>query len=158
LDCVEFALEKWQALEKYQELKKPFGNLFINKNMTNDVIADFLARMQNAIVRKNEEIVVPSAKMVDEMVRILKDEKMIGGFEKDGKNIKIILLYNEGEAVISKFRRISKSGQRIYVKADKILPIMNGRGISIVSTSFGVMTGAQAKNKSLGGELICEIW
>ena len=126
--------------------------------MTNDVIADFLARMQNAIVRKNEEIVVPSAKMVDEMVRILKDEKMIGGFEKVGKDIKIALLYNEGEAVISKFRRVSKSGQRIYVKADKILPIMNGRGISVVSTSFGVMTGAQAKNKGLGGELICEIW
>ncbi|MCK9368721.1 30S ribosomal protein S8 [Candidatus Dojkabacteria bacterium] len=126
--------------------------------MTNDVVADFLARMQNAIVRKYEEIIVPSAKMVDEIVRILKDEKMIGGFEKDGKNIKIVLLYNEGEAVISKLRKISKSGQRIYVKSADILPIMNGRGISIISTSAGIMTGSQAKNKSLGGELICEIW
>lgn len=126
--------------------------------MVTDTVADFLARMQNAITRKKENVVVPQTKMVTEIVNILKDENMITGYEVVDGQINIVPMYNEGEAVISKFSRISKPGQRIYLSYGEILPVMNGRGISIVSTSKGVMTGARAKNQKLGGELICEIW
>jgi small subunit ribosomal protein S8 len=138
-------------------LRNQFGNFIINIMVT-DTVADFLARMQNAITRKKENVEIPQAKMLTVIVEILKEEKMITGYEiVDGK-INIVLAYNEGEPVVSKFTKISKPGQRIYVSYSEILPVMNGRGISIVSTSKGVMTGARAKNQKLGGELICEIW
>lgn len=126
--------------------------------MVNDTVADFLARMQNAIQRKKDQVLVPSTKMVAEIVRILKEEGMIEGFETENGEIKMNLIYTEGDPMVRKFVRVSKPGQRIYVASKQILPVMNGRGISVVSTSKGVMTGTQAKRSGLGGELICEIW
>lgn len=127
--------------------------------MVNSTISDTLARLQNGVSRRKEVIEVPSTKMVAEIARILKEEGFSTGFEmKDGMT-EIRPAYNEdGTPVVSKFTTISKPGQRIYVTAKEILPIMNGRGISIVSTSKGVMTGSRAKHQKLGGELICEIW
>lgn len=127
--------------------------------MVTDTISDTLARLQNGVVRRKEMIEVPSTKMVAEVARILKEESFINGFEVKGEMTEIMPSYNEdGTPVVSKFTRISKPGQRIYVSSKEILPVMNGRGISIVSTSKGVMTGARAKHAKLGGELICEIW
>lgn len=144
-------------MEIFQVLRNLFGN-FKYIIMVTDTIADFLARMQNGIVRMKEVIEVPSTKMVDEIVRILKEEAMILGFETKDGVISIKVAYDDGEPVVSKFLRVSKSGQRIYVTANEILPVMNGRGISIVSTSKGLMTGSRAKHAKLGGEFICEIW
>lgn len=124
----------------------------------NDLIADLLARIQNAIMRKKESVEVVNTKVNREILRVLKEEKMIGEFEEIGKYVLAELLYDNKEAVISHLERVSKPGQRIYVTNQEIKPIMNGRGISIISTSDGLMSGAMAKSRNLGGELICKIW
>jgi len=124
----------------------------------NDLIADLLARMQNSIMRKERVVNVINTKMNMELLRVLKEEEMIKGFEEKEKNIEVELAYDDKEPVISHFTRVSKLGQRIYVSKKEITPVMNGRGIAIISTPSGLMSGAMAKSKGLGGELICKIW
>ncbi len=124
----------------------------------NDLVADFLARMKNGIQRKRETVMVPSTKMNTEILRVLKQEEMIEDFYSTDEGIEVTVSYDDGEAVVTHFERVSSPGQRIYTNSKEIVPIMNGRGISIVSTSKGLMTGAQAKSKNLGGELICKVW
>jgi small subunit ribosomal protein S8 len=126
--------------------------------MINDTVADFLARMQNGIMREKKEIVVLKTKMIISILEILKYEEMIDSFEILEDTIVVKPLYQNREAVVSKFKRVSKPGQRIYVNVSGIIPIMNGRGISIISTSQGLLSGALAKSKGLGGEHICNIW
>jgi len=126
----------------------------------NDYISDLLARLKNGIMRKKETIEVPSTKMNKEVVKVLETEGMIESFEElDSGVLSVVPLYMEdGKPVVENFIRISKPGQRIYVTHTEIIPIMNGRGISIISTSSGVMSGALAKSKKIGGELICKVW
>lgn len=127
--------------------------------MVIDTIADLMARLKNGVMRRKGEVVVPATKMTAEILRILKEEAMISEFERTNGSFTVTLMYTQsGEPVVQSFKKISKSGQRIYVGSNKILPVMNGRGISIVSTSAGIMSGAMAKSKGIGGELICEIW
>ncbi len=124
----------------------------------NDTIADMLARIQNAIMRKREEVLVPNTKMNAEILRVLKEEEMTGEYEINEREIKVELKYDENEPVIRKLKKISKPGQRIYVTYKELKPVMNGRGIAIISTSEGILSGAMAKSRNLGGELICEVW
>ena len=124
----------------------------------NDLIADLLARMQNSIMRKERVVNVINTKMNMELLRVLKEEEMIIDFEAKDKEIEVQLAYDGNEPVIAHFTRVSKLGQRIYVSRKEITPIMNGRGIAIISTPSGLMSGAMAKSKGLGGELICKIW
>lgn len=126
--------------------------------MINDTVADFLARMQNGIMREKKEIIVLKTKTIESILEILKKEDMIKDFEIKDDHIVVNPLYNNGQAEVSKFKRVSSPGQRIYIRASEIIPIMNGRGIAIISTSQGLMTGALAKSKGLGGEHICNIW
>jgi small subunit ribosomal protein S8 len=126
----------------------------------NDTIADMLARIQNAIMRKKEEVNVPNTKMNIEILKVLKQEEMISDFlvNEGERYVEVVLKYDENESVIASLKKVSKPGQRIYVTHNEIKPVMNGRGISIISTSSGIMSGAMAKSKKLGGELICQIW
>ena len=124
----------------------------------NDTVADFLARMQNGIMREKKEIAVLKTKMIVGILEILQKEDMIEDFKILEDKIVVKPLYQNGEAVVSKFKRISKPGQRIYVNVLDIIPVMNGRGISVISTSQGLLNGSLAKSKSLGGEHICNIW
>ena len=126
----------------------------------NDYISDLMARLKNGIMRRKETIVVPSTKMVKAVIEVLANEGMIESFEElESGNIAVQPLYTEnGEPVVENFIRISKPGQRIYVTHTEIIPVMNGRGINIISTSSGVMSGALAKSKKIGGELICKVW
>jgi small subunit ribosomal protein S8 len=139
-------------------LKNLIGKLII-KTM-NDYISDLLARLQNGIMRKKESIEVPNTKMVKQIIEVLEENNMIDTFEEleDGKIAVYPLYFEDDTPVIEHFTRISKPGQRIYVSNTEITPVMNGRGISIISTSSGVMAGARAKSQNLGGELICEVW
>ena len=123
-----------------------------------DPIADMLIRIQNAIMRKKEVVEVLNTRINKEILKVLKEEEMTGEFEEKDKYIEVVLKYDEKEPVISHLEKISKPGQRIYISHLEIVPVMNGRGISILTTSKGVMTGAMAKGKKLGGELICQIW
>ena len=126
----------------------------------NDLIADMLTRMQNAVMRKKPFVVVPNTKINKEILKVLESEKMIEGFqENEEKKLEVELSYIDGkEPVVTTFKRVSKPGQRIYISNEEIIPVLNGRGISILTTSSGVMTGAMAKGKDLGGELICKVW
>lgn len=139
-------------------LKNLFGNL-INKKM-NDLIADMLTRIQNGIMRKKESVSVINTNINREILSVLKKEEMIDDFEvsEDNRTVEVKIAYNDKEPVITKLQKVSKPGQRIYVSKKEIKPIMNGRGISMISTSKGVMSGSVAKSQDLGGEFICKVW
>jgi len=123
----------------------------------NNLTADLLARIQNGIERGKETVLVPKTKMNTAILEVLKKSEMIEGFDEVEGGVNAHLIYDD-EPLLSKLTMISKPGQRIYVSSKEITPVMNGRGISIISTSKGLMTGAMAKSQNLGGELICEIW
>ena len=126
----------------------------------NDLIADMLARIQNAIMRNKDFVSVINTNINRDILKVLKREGMIKDYklDEDEKLIEVELLYDNKEPVISKLQRVSKPGQRIYVSKKEIKPIMNGKGISIISTSEGVMSGSVDKSKDLGGEFICKVW
>ena len=126
----------------------------------NDLIADLLARIQNAIMRKKPFVVVLKTRMNIDILKVLKEEEMILGFEeKEDGEIEVELSYIDGkEPVVSHFKRVSKLGQRVYVSNKEIVPVLNGRGIAILTTSKGIITGAKAKGEGLAGEFICKVW
>lgn len=127
--------------------------------MANDTVADTLSRLRNAIARGYDEVLLDETKMNKEIARILKQEDFVEDYEVADGQVSVTLKYNkQGEPVVEHFDIVSSPGQRRYVSSKEILPVMNGRGISIISTSSGLMTGAQAKSRSLGGEYICQIW
>lgn len=132
--------------------------------MVNDRIADMLTRIRNANQMKYDEVEVLGSKVIVEIAKILKDEGYIESFKVNqstkGDTITIGLKYanHKKERVITGLKRISKPGLRVYAKADEIPSVLNGLGISIISTSLGIMTGKEAKNKSLGGEVLAYIW
>lgn len=124
----------------------------------NDLIADMLIRIKNAIMRKKDSVEVPNTKINKNILEVMKQEEMIGDFEEKDRMIEVALKYDDNEPVIIHLEKVSKPGQRIYVSSNEIVPVMNGRGIFVISTSKGIMTGAMAKSQNIGGELICEIW
>lgn len=126
--------------------------------MVNDTVADLLARLQNGIKAKKAQVAVPVTKMTTAVLEILKQNELISDFIQEDSGYMVNLMYREDGPEITKLERKSSPGQRIYIRSKEITPVMNGRGISIISTSEGLMTGAQAKSKGLGGELICEVW
>ncbi|MCK9186174.1 30S ribosomal protein S8 [Candidatus Gracilibacteria bacterium] len=127
--------------------------------MNTDPIADLLTRIRNALNAHHETTSVPYSKMKESILGILKDKKFIEGYEiqEEGKMkvIEIELKDGKDELIL---KRISKPGQRLYVKTEELQSIKNGLGIQIISTSQGLMSGSEAKKKKLGGELICEVY
>ena len=128
-----------------------------------DPIADMLTRIRNANVVKHETVDVPASNMKKELSRILLEEGFIRGYDviEDGKQgiIRIQLKYGQaGERVISGFKRISKPGMRVYAANQEIPKVLNGLGISIISTSKGILTDKQARKENVGGEVICYVW
>ena len=120
-----------------------------------DPIADLLTRMRNANQMRYNEVVVPSSNLKLEIVKILKAEGYITDYKVEKgqvqDNIVITLKYGKNkERVISGLKRISKPGLRVYAKAEEIPTVLNGLGISIVSTSKGIMTGKEARKENLG--------
>ena len=124
----------------------------------NDLIADMLIRIKNAVMRKKDFVEVLNTKINKHILEVMKDELMIEDFKEKERMLEVALKYDEDQPVIIHLEKVSKPGQRIYVSSNEIVPVMNGRGISVISTSKGIMTGAMAKGQNLGGELICEIW
>ncbi|GBD37826.1 30S ribosomal protein S8 [bacterium HR37] len=127
-----------------------------------DPIADMLTRIRNALVARHKTVEIPASRIKVEIARILKEEGYISDYtvveEGVAKKIKIELKYTpEGEAAIREIRRISKPGCRIYVNKREIPRVISGLGITILSTSKGIMTGAQARRLGIGGELICTV-
>lgn len=128
-----------------------------------DPISDFLTRLKNASRAGNENFVAPYSKIKGEIARILQDEGYIWNYEVDttGKfpEIKVKVKYSDsGVAVLTDLKRISKPGIRRYVGAGEIPRVLNGLGISIVSTSKGLKTGTHARKEKLGGEVLAFVW
>lgn len=128
-----------------------------------DPIADFLTRVKNAGIARGESFTAPYSSIKAEIARILAEEGYIWSYEVVGegkdKAIKVKSKYNkDGKSVITNVKRCSKPGRRQYVRSAEIPTVMNGLGISIVSTSQGMMTGAKARKLQIGGELIALIW
>ena len=129
-----------------------------------DPIADFLTRVRNGIQAKKRWIDVPSSSMKKRIAYVLKEEKYIEDFffiseSSNKEKIRIFLKYDyNGESVIEKIERISKPGLRVYVGNGQAPRVLDGLGISILSTSKGVLSNKKAKDLGVGGELICEVY
>ena len=128
-----------------------------------DQIADMLTRIRNGNKAKFEKVDIPLSKEKLEIAKILKQEGYIKNFkvlseEKKGM-LRVYLKYDaQNRGIINGIKRISRPGLRIYVKSKKILPVLNGLGINIVSTPQGIITDRDAKKLNVGGELICSVW
>lgn len=127
-----------------------------------DPIADMLTRIKNAQAVGKDTVFIPFSKLKHEITRVLKDEQLIAGFAKKGrgvnKRIEITLLYQNDAPRISDFRRISKPSQRQYSGHQKLFPVRSGFGISVLSTSKGIMSDKEARKNHLGGEVLFEAW
>ncbi len=130
--------------------------------MVTDPIADMLTRIRNAIMVRHDAVSVPASKTKLVIAKILKDEGFISDFTvvkgKVDKTIKISLRYMDNQPVIKGLERVSKPGLRVYVGNGEVPRVYGGLGISILSTSKGIMVGQDAWKQKLGGELLCHIW
>ena len=128
-----------------------------------DPIADMLTRVRNAGKAKFTSVDIPSSKLKVELAKVLKNEGYIRNYKfvKDEKQgiLRVYLKYGQGNiSSIYGMVRVSKPSRRIYIKGKDIKPVLNGLGISILSTSKGVITDRQARSENVGGEILCKIW
>lgn len=131
--------------------------------MMTDTIADLLTRIRNANMVQSESLDIPASAMKVSLADILKAEGYIREYRRIDDNkqgiLRIEMKYSaKGEPVIHHIRRVSRPSRRVYVKAGDIESACNGLGVSIISTSQGIMTDREAKRRNVGGEIICEIW
>ena len=128
-----------------------------------DPIADMITRIRNAQLRTLSTVSIPSSKFRARILDVLKEEGYISDYKslsdkKNKESFLVNLKYNDGLPVIKEIKRVSKPGRRIYVRATSIPKIKNGLGLAIVSTSIGIMTDNDARNKNVGGEIICKVF
>ena len=131
--------------------------------MMTDPIADMLTQIRNAVRVERPHVTLPASKVKRGVAEVLKREGYIWGWQEvdavPAPKIKLELKYGpNGERVIRHIRRISKPGRRVYTHAAQLRPILNGLGISILSTSRGVISDREARQRNLGGEVLCELW
>ena len=127
-----------------------------------DPLGDMLTRIRNAQMRGMDKVVTPASKLRARVLDVLQSEGYIRGYaevEKDGhRNIEIELKYFDGTPVIAEIRRVSKPGRRVYSSKSDIPLVQNGLGISILSTSKGVMSDNVARQENVGGEILCRVF
>ena len=128
-----------------------------------DPIADMLTRIRNGVSAKHDRVLMPSSKMKVAIAKVLKEEGFIRDFEIEAEGprtmLKIELSYTgRKEPVLSGIKRVSKPGLRVYVQKREIPRVLGGLGVAILSTPEGVMTGQVARQKSIGGEVLCYVW
>jgi small subunit ribosomal protein S8 len=128
-----------------------------------DPIADMLTRIRNGVSAKHDQVAMPSSKIKVAIAKVLKDEGFIRDFRVEADKIrpmlKIDLSYTgRKEPVLSGIKRVSKPGLRVYVQKREIPRVLGGLGVAILSTPEGVMTGQVARQKSIGGEVLCYVW
>ena len=126
-----------------------------------DPISDMLTRIRNGQKARKVSVVMPASTVKEAVASVLQDEGYITGYESSGegaeKTLSVELKYFEGTPVIEKVQRVSKPGLRIYRGKDELPKVLGGLGIAIVSTSAGVMSDRQAREKGIGGEVICVV-
>ena len=127
-----------------------------------DLVSDALTIIRNAQQVKKEEVVVPFSNLIAEVLRILKDNGYIENYRlitiENHKEIKVYLKYKDKNPAITRLKKVSTCGRRVYVDKDHIPQVRNGYGLAVISTSLGVMNQDEAKEKGVGGEVICYVW
>lgn len=129
-----------------------------------DPVADLLSRIRTAYLAKHDRLDVPLSKLKLEICRILKEQGYVESFELIGedavkKSVRIYLRYTpDGDPLIRRIKRVSKPGRRVYKGAEEIRPVLNGLGVGIISTSQGLLTDSEARQRRVGGEVLCEVW
>lgn len=131
--------------------------------MTTDPVADYLTRVRNALGAKHDVVEIPASKEKIEISRILKEEGFIRDYSVSGEStshtISLVLKHGtNNQKVITGLRKISKPGMRVYAKVNEIPRVLNGLGIAIISTSEGLLTDKQARQKHIGGEILAYVW
>jgi small subunit ribosomal protein S8 len=131
--------------------------------MVTDPISDYLTRVRNGIAAQHAEVEVPASRLKKEMSRILAEQGYINDYVVEptrvGEAIRIRLKYTDGRAsVITGLKRVSRPGRRRYVTHEEIPRVMGGMGTAILSTSVGVMTGHEARQRGVGGEVVAYVW
>jgi small subunit ribosomal protein S8 len=134
--------------------------------MMTDPIADLLSRIRNASLARHDRTEVPASKLKHEVAKILKQEGFIADVRQAedaataiSSKLTIVLKYGRDRtAAIDGIRRVSRPGRRVYVRHDRIPRVYSGLGISILSTSRGLMSDREARRQKVGGELLCEVW
>jgi small subunit ribosomal protein S8 len=131
--------------------------------MLTDPVSDYLTRIRNAIDAQHSEVEVPASRLKREMTRILEEQGYIEGYSVEptpvGDVVRIRLKYTDGRrSVVTGLRRVSRPGRRRYVSHGEIPRVMGGMGTAIMSTSVGVMTGHQARQRGVGGEVVAYVW
>jgi small subunit ribosomal protein S8 len=131
--------------------------------MMTDPVADMLTRIRNAVRVERPHVDMPMSKVKCGLAEVLKREGYIWDWKKIElkpiSQLRLELKYGpNGERVIRTIRRISKPGRRVYSRAKDLRPVLNGLGISVISTSRGVISDREARQRNLGGEVLCEVW
>ncbi|MFH1223924.1 MAG: 30S ribosomal protein S8 [Pseudomonadota bacterium] len=129
--------------------------------MHHDPVSDLLTRIRNACMAKLTRVAVPSSKLKLEVLRLFKDEGYISDYSISDKYhgvIKVYLKYKDGKSVISNLKRVSKPGLRRYAGVDALPKSLDGYGVTVISTSKGIMSDKAAKKMGVGGEVICQVW
>src|SRR3954471_19159033 len=130
-----------------------------------DPIADMLTRVRNANIAFHDDVRMPSSKLKEALARILEREGYIDGWSvedhptRPGKRLTIKMKYTtDRQRTISGLKRVSRPGLRVYTKADGVPRVLGGMGISILSTNVGLMTDREARERNVGGEVLCQVW
>jgi small subunit ribosomal protein S8 len=130
-----------------------------------DPIADMLTRLRNANVAQHDSVRMPSSKLKEALAAILEREGYVAGYEvrddttRPGRTLEVTMKYtSERVPSISGLRRVSKPGLRVYTKADRLPRVLGGLGVAVLSTSQGLMTDREARQRRVGGEILCYVW
>lgn len=128
-----------------------------------DPIADLLTRIRNAMLAKHDRLDVPASKVKASICGLLEREGYIDGSEQiEAEPVGLLRIYlrysDEGVPAIRHVARVSKPGRRVYARADDVKPVLNGLGVALVSTSSGLLTDREARERRVGGEILCEVW
>jgi small subunit ribosomal protein S8 len=130
---------------------------------TSDPLTDLLNRLRNAMRAGHERVDVPASRIKEDVLRVLAEEGYVGPWrrveEKGRPVLRVGLKYDpEGGPIVAGMERVSRPGRRVYAPAKEIPEVLGGLGISIVSTSKGIVTGRKARDSRLGGEILCNVW
>jgi small subunit ribosomal protein S8 len=130
---------------------------------TSDPLTDLLNRLRNAMRAGHERVDVPASRIKEDVLRVLAEEGYVGSWrrveEKGRPVLRVGLKYDpEGGPIVAGMERVSRPGRRVYAPAKEIPEVLGGLGISIVSTSKGIVTGRTARESRLGGEILCNVW
>lgn len=149
-----YVFVSWHPVGKSQGLERPPGK----NSMIGDPVGDLLTRIRNAALIRAVELKSPYSRLREQIVRVLKEEGYVQSYQKDGKDLVIILAYSRRKPLITGIKNVSKPGLRIYRKTGQLPRPLGGIGISIVSTPQGVMSNKDAWKKRLGGEVLGLVW